>query len=235
MSGETGDDAKTTARDAILGRIRRSRGRGPVDELTAARLAGRLSEHRRGTVPDRVARDDDALVELFVEQAETLSATVTRVASSEDVPGAVADYLARENLPARVRAAPSPAVRDLPWDARPALEVSYGVTDGNDGVGLTGAFAAVAETGTLILVSGAERPTTLNFLPDTHVVVLHRDQIVGPYEAAWDRLRETGAMPRTVNFVSGPSRTADIEQTIQLGAHGPRRLHIVLVGDDDGE
>ena len=87
-----------------------------------------------------------------------------------------------------------------------------------------------AETGTLLLVSGAERPTTLNFLPDTHVVVLHRHQIVGPYEAAWDRLRAEGPMPRTVNFVSGPSRTADIEQTIVMGAHGPRRLHVIIVG-----
>lgn len=235
-----------SARDVILDRIRKSRGRGPVDQVTAARLAARLSGHKRGTVPKRVARDAAALVSLFVEQVEALSATVARVESPDDVPGAVADYLAGENLPARLRAAPSPAVRDLPWDSRPALEVSYGASDGGDEVGLTGAFAAVAETGTLMLVSGAERPTTLNFLPDTHIVVLYRDQIVGPYEAAWDRLREAGAMPRTVNFVSGPSRTADIEQTILLGAHGPRRLHIVLVGpgstggsaearDDDGE
>lgn len=239
MNGE----GKTTARDAILGRIRASHGRGPADEVTAARLASRISGHRRGTVPKRVARDEAALVALFVEQAEALSATVARVASPGDVPGVVADYLARENLPARLRAAPSPVIRELDWDSRPALEVSYGASDGNDEVGLTGAFAAVAETGTLILISGAERPTTLNFLPDTHIVVLHRDQVVGPYETVWDQLRDAGAMPRTVNFVSGPSRTADIEQTILLGAHGPRRLHIVLVdspsaseaGDDDGE
>jgi len=230
------------ARAAILGRIRASLGRGSVDEVTAARLATRLAGRRRGTVPKRVARDADALAELFVEQAETLSATVDRVASASDVPDAVAKYLARENLPARLRAAPAGSIRGLPWDKRPALEVSYGPSDGSDEVGLTGAFAAVAETGTLAFVSGAERPTTLNFLPDTHIVVLDRSQIVGPYEDVWDRLRAEGAMPRTVNFVSGPSRTADIEQTILLGAHGPRRLHIILVekglfamGDADGQ
>ena len=107
-----------------------------------------------------------------------------RVASTEEVPGAVADYLARENLPARIRAAPSPAVRNLRWGARPALEVSFGASDGSDEVGLTGVFAAVAETGTLLLVSGAERPTTLNFLPDTHVVVLRAGDVVGSYEDA---------------------------------------------------
>ena len=229
------NDARAGARDAILARIRASRGRGPVDELTAARLATRLAGHQRGTVPKRVARDADALVALFVAQAESLNATIDRVASPAEVPGVVADYLARENLPARLRAAPMPELRELPWASRPALEVGYGASDGGDEVGLTAAFAAVAETGTLMLVSGPDRPTTLNFLPDTHVVLLHRDQVVGPYEAAWDRLRAAGAMPRTVNFVSGPSRTADIEQTILLGAHGPRRLHIVLVDPGAGE
>ena len=102
---------------------------------------------------------------------------------------------------------------------------------------VTGAFAAVAETGTLMLVSGPEHPTTLNFLPDTHIVVLERNAVVGTYEEAWDRLRAaTGGapLPRTVNFVTGPSRTGDIEMQIELGAHGPRRLHILLVEGEAG-
>jgi L-lactate dehydrogenase complex protein LldG len=85
-----------------------------------------------------------------------------------------------------------------------------------------------------MLLSGPTHPTTLNFLPEVHIVVLRAADVVGPYENAWARVRtarDNGAMPRTVNFVTGPSRTADIEQTIQLGAHGPRRLHIILVGD----
>ncbi len=69
---------------------------------------------------------------------------------------------------------------------------------------------------------------------------MRRGQVVGDYEDAWRMLRENnkksgGAMPRTAAFVTGPSRTADIEQTIQLGAHGPRRLHIVLIDGDDGQ
>jgi L-lactate dehydrogenase complex protein LldG len=85
-----------------------------------------------------------------------------------------------------------------------------------------------------MLVSGAHTPTTLNFLPETHIVVVRRDQVVATYEDGWDRLRaatKTEALPRAINFVTGPSRTADIEQHIELGAHGPRRLHIVLVED----
>jgi L-lactate dehydrogenase complex protein LldG len=226
----------SAARDQILGTIRRARG-GDIDAATRAELDARLRGHKRGTIPKRVAHDHAALVDLFVENVVGLSGTVDRVASADDVPGAVADYLARENLPATVRAAPAPAIESLPWDKRPALTVSYGRSFGKDEVSVTPAFAAVAETGTLMLRSGPDHPTTLNFLPDTHVVVLRASRIVGPYEDAWAKLRAAGAMPRTVNFISGPSRTADIEQTIQLGAHGPRRLHIVLIddGDDTGE
>ena len=216
------------ARSQILGTIRRARG-GEVDAATRADLEARLSGHRRGTIPERVNKAHDALVDLFVENVRTLSGTVDRVASADDVPAAVADYLARENLPATLRAAPASAIESLPWDARPALTVTYGRSHGADEVGITAAFAAVAETGTLMLRSGPDHPTTLNFLPDTHVVVLRASQVVGPYEDAWAKLRAAGAMPRAVNFVSGPSRTADIEQTLTFGAHGPYRVHIILV------
>ena len=92
-------------------------------------------------------------------------------------------------------------------------------------------FAAIAETGTLMLPSAPERPTTLNLLAEAAIVVLAADRVVGAYEEAWDLLRaELGAMPRNVMLVTGPSRSADIEQTLELGAHGPRRLHVVLVG-----
>lgn len=222
----------SAARDQILGAIRRARG-GPLDASARADAEARLNGHARGTIPKRDDRDHAGLVDLFVEQARSLSATVDRVSAASDVPAAVADYLARENLPASVRAAPSPEIENLPWAERPALTVSYGRSDGHDEVGLTPAFAAVAETGTLMLRSGPDHPTTLNFLPDTHIVVLRADEVVGPYEDAWAKLRAAGAMPRAVNFVSGPSRTADIEQTLQLGAHGPRRLHIVLIEDGD--
>ena len=117
---------------------------------------------------------------------------------------------------------------------RPLLRIRRGRAEPEDAVSLTPCFAAVAETGTLMLVSGAETPTTLNFLPDTHIVVLRAGQVVASYEDGWDRLRAATVpaapapgLPRTVNFITGPSRTGDIEQRIELGAHGPRRLHIV--------
>jgi L-lactate dehydrogenase complex protein LldG len=114
------------------------------------------------------------------------------------------------------------------------LELRRGRAEDGDAAGITGAFAAIAETGTLMLISGAGTPTRNNFLPDTHIVVLRASEIVACYEDGWDRLRAAGPMPRTVNFITGPSRTGDIEQRLVLGAHGPRRLHIVLIDDAGG-
>jgi L-lactate dehydrogenase complex protein LldG len=219
-----------TARDDILGGIRRALRRGPVPAPAAAELAERVARHRRNLVPARAAALGRAeRIDLFVAMAEEVQTTVARVASEADIPAEVARYLAAENLPAELVMAPDPALDRIPWDARPLLQLRRGRAEPGDAVSLSPCLAAVAETGTLMLVSGAETPTTLNFLPDTHIVVVRAGQVVASYEDGWDLLRSRGAMPRTVNFITGPSRTGDIEQRIQLGAHGPRRLHIVLV------
>lgn len=217
------------ARSRILGGIRSSLGRGPLPGERAEACERRVAEHRRNLVPKRGQAGPAERTALFETMASEVAATVQRVASLDEVPDAVADYLARHNLPAELRAAPDPGLSAIPWERRPTLNVSRGRAEDRDLTSLTGAVVGIAETGTLMLASGPEHPTTLNLLPDTHIVVLRTDRIVGSYEDAWDVLRERGPLPRTVNFITGPSRTADIEQTIQLGAHGPRRLHIVLV------
>jgi len=80
-----------------------------------------------------------------------------------------------------------------------------------------------------MLLSGPRTPAAASLLPETHIAVLRMDRIVHGMEDAWDLLRaEHGMLPRAVNFISGPSRTADIEQTLVLGAHGPYRVHIIL-------
>jgi L-lactate dehydrogenase complex protein LldG len=221
-----------TARDDILGGIRRALRRGPLPAATQAELAERVTAHRRNLLPARAAAlDPAARLDLFVGMAEEVQTTVARVASEADIPAEVARYLAAENLPAQLVMAPDPGLDAVPWQTRPLLQVRRGRAEPGDAVSLTPCLAAVAETGTLMLVSGADTPTTLNFLPDTHIVVVRAGQVVASYEDGWDLIRGLGAMPRTVNFVTGPSRTGDIEQRIQLGAHGPRRLHVVLVGE----
>ena len=228
------------ARQDILLGIRRSLKRGRLDMVREAELGEQIALHRRNLVPARAAAlGDRGRGDLFVAMAEEVQATVTRVSSPGAVPEEVARYLVAENLPAELVLAPDPSLDDLPWDERPLLRIRRGRAEAGDAVSLTPCFAAIAETGTLMLISGAATPTTLNFLPDTHIVLVHADQVVAAYEDGWDRLRSAGAMPRVVNFITGPSRTGDIEQRIELGAHGPRRLHIILINDrriaGDGE
>jgi L-lactate dehydrogenase complex protein LldG len=228
------------ARQDILLGIRRSLKRGRLGMVREAELREQIALHRRNLVPARAAAlGDRGRGDLFVAMAEEVQATVTRVSSPGAVPEEVARYLVAENLPAELVLAPDPSLDDLPWDERPLLRIRRGRAEAGDAVSLTPCFAAIAETGTLMLISGAATPTTLNFLPDTHIVLVHADQVVAAYEDGWDRLRSAGAMPRAVNFITGPSRTGDIEQRIELGAHGPRRLHIILVDDrrkaGDGE
>ena len=228
------------ARQDILLGIRRSLKRGRLDMVREAELGEQIALHRRNLVPARAAAlGDRGRGDLFVAMAEEVQATVTRVSSPGAVPEEVARYLVAENLPAELVLAPDPSLDDLPWDERPLLRIRRGRAEAGDAVSLTPCFAAIAETGTLMLISGAATPTTLNFLPDTHIVLVRADQVVAAYEDGWDRLRSAGAMPRAVNFITGPSRTGDIEQRIELGAHGPRRLHIILIDDrreaGDGE
>lgn len=222
-----------TARDDILATIRRSLGRGALDPAAAAPLAARLAGHRPNLVPGRASGlDRDGLVRLFAGEAEAIKATVQRVANLDAVPDALAEYLARHNLPSEATTAPDPVLAQVPWERRPTLRTRAGVPGSADMVGVSVAAAAIAETGTLVLTSGPDNPSTLNFLPDTHVVVLPAARVVGPMEDALSVLRSRygeGRLPRTVNFITGPSRTGDIEQKIEMGAHGPRRLHILVV------
>ena len=225
----------TSGREQILGSIRQSLKRGAVDEAKSAELTARLDAHARNLIPRRAeSLDRRGRIELFVRMAEEVQTSVVRVKSAAEVPGAVADYLAEKNLPAKFVMTPDPRLDGIPWSDRPLLEIRRGRAEDGDLTGLTACLAAIAETGTLMLTSGPESPTRNNFLPDHHLVVLRADQVVATYEDGFDRMREAGtAPPRAINFVTGPSRTGDIEQKIELGAHGPRRLHIVLI-DEDG-
>lgn len=228
-----------SARDDILGSIRKSLGRDALAGDAAAQLHQRLAQPPRHVIPDRTAgRDTVGLTALFADKAREFACTVDEVDSLDAVPEAVRAYLSRENLPARLVQAPALA-DGLDWSQTPTLEVKTGTSDGSEDTSVTPVFAAVAETGTLMLTSDARTPTGLNFLPENHIAVLRRSQVVGPLEDAWVRFRaartkadgDGHTMPRTVNLITGPSRTGDIEQKIQMGAHGPRRLHVIIVAD----
>jgi len=228
------------SRDAILGAIRRGLRRGPLPADQRAMLDGRLATHPRHLVPARARGTRAERIALFLRNVEKEFGTVERVPDPAHVPAAVADYLAAQNLAPRFVLAPHPELAALPWSTRPMLEHEARRARPDDAVSVQHAWAGVAETGTLLFPSGPTRPTTLNLLPETEIAILRASDIVGAYEEALDRLRAEragaepsgGFMPRNLMLVTGPSRSADIEQTLELGAHGPRRLHVILIEDE---
>ncbi len=227
------------ARAQIFDTIRKSKLRGGV-ESNPENVAERLEKHPSGLIPERSKLDFEGQKDLFQNMAEGVQASVMRLSSDQEIPEAVSAYLTQKNLPARVKLTGEERLKALPWqDKAPNLSLLEGASSGDDLVSLTGSFAGIAETGTLLLHSGPAGPTTLNFLPETHMVVLYEKDLVGTMEEMWTRMRKQQAdkgekfLPRAVNMITGPSRTGDIELTILLGAHGPHALHILLV--EDGE
>ncbi len=217
----------------IFARVRAGLGRGSLPAEAAARLEARIAAHSPNLIPARSRLPEPERLALFERMAEEVGTTFAHVTSYDGVPAALLGYLREHALPERLRLSPDPSLDRIPWNTEPALQIARGRAEPADLVGVTPCFAAIAETGTLVLVSSAERPATLNFMPDTHVVVLAASDVVGAAEDAFAKLRAArpGAafMPRTVNFVTGPSRTADIELTIVRGAHGPRHVHVIVV------
>lgn len=216
-----------TARAAILARVRVALGRDPLSPDPAA--AERINGHPTGPIPARSQLTGESLAGLFVSMAEGVSATVERLAKPAEILPAVARTVAAD-VPAPLAVAPHEFLKQLNWNEFSNLRPRFGGGRGQDSVALTFSAAGIAETGTLVFISSPECPSDLCFLPETQIAVLRKIDIIGSYEEFWARLRQTGLVPATINLVTGPSRTGDIEQTIQLGAHGPRRLHILIVG-----
>jgi L-lactate dehydrogenase complex protein LldG len=156
-----------------------------------------------------------------------MMSSVAEVNSVADVPQAVAKYLTENKLP--LSGACWPEFANLDW-AGAGLKVEARPANGDDKVGITGTYCALAENGTLMLLSGQDNHATTSLLPDNHIAIVPASRIVRAMEDGWDLLRkEHGNLPRQVNFVSGPSRTADIEMTMVLGVHGPFRVHVIIV------
>ncbi|MBK7136584.1 MAG: lactate utilization protein C [Rhodocyclales bacterium] len=212
------------SREDILGRIRRRLGR-TAENAAAGRadIDAVLARHAQGPRP---AVEGD-LVARLRSRSEALASTVEIVERIEDAPAAVARYLSAHGLP--LVAVAWPELAGLDWTGA-GLRVEARAARGDDLVGITGVFCAVAETGTLAVLSGADTPASASLLPETHVAIVPAARIVPGMEEAFNLIRaECGGLPRAVNFISGPSRTGDIEQTLVLGAHGPYRVHIVIV------
>ena len=216
-----------STREDILGRVRAKLNRNP-DNAAAGRAAieATLVARQQGPRP-AVDPQKSALARRLIEKSLAYSSTVDEVKTAAEAPAAVARYLAGLDLP--LKAVVWPELARLDWAAAGIEAAARGARDA-DLVGITGCFCAIAETGTLMLCGSPEAPATVSLLPETHIALVPASRIVAGMEEGFALARaELGQLPRAVNFISGPSRTGDIEQTIVLGAHGPYRVHLILL------
>ena len=217
-------------RSEILGRIRDASEAGSPSPARKKAVQQRLKNRASGVLPYHKLKKQN-LIAMFEKKAIDADATVVRC-STKKLSAKISEFLRQHNLPAVCRTGRNPQLKKLMGSKNSSLKILNGPSDGSDIVGLSTAIGGIAETGTLILTSGPENPTTLNFLPENHLVVIHENDIAMHQEDIWQKIRKRfrrSNMPRTINMITGPSRSADIEQTLILGAHGPLRLHILIV------
>lgn len=200
-----------SAREDILARL--SRATAAPDRPSAV-----SAEPVAGAWATRLAR--------FAASLQSASATHAVVATPAAVPGAVAAYLAGQFLPLRIQVGESPAAAELRGSGELACHDDGLAGDG--GVLVTGCLAALAEEGVVVLASGPRQAAGDAFLAATHIVIVESGQLLDGLEALWPLLRRS-RLPRSVHLIRGPSRTADLGVPSRLGAHGPLRVHVILI------
>ncbi len=214
----------------IFNRIRNGLHVPSDDSARREAVKARLSSRKANLIPQRAQLPESERLRLFIDMADEAAAELIELQTPAELATAIESW-AQENGVSQLVTASDEQIKQLDWSGNGTLVCEERVAQVGDEASLTSAFCGIAETGSLMLYSGEDSPTTLNFLPDTHLVILRASTIIGPYEDAWKMLRQAtgGEMPRTVNLITGPSRSADIEQKLQMGAHGPRRLVIFLL------
>lgn len=224
-----------TAREAILNRVRSACGRDTGSPLGSSSVsrdelvnAFPADVQLRLTSPSSLTKPavPSPLTDALIAQMESVQMSVVRLQTHKEVSAAVDWYVQEHDIEGDITV--SPSLQHLDWHRK----VRFGAASGAESVSVTSAMAAVAETGSIALPSGANTPATLNFLPENHIVVLYESQIVEHLEDVWTQIRSADEIPRSINLVTGPSRTGDIEITIELGAHGPRRMHVLLIAGE---
>jgi L-lactate dehydrogenase complex protein LldG len=178
------------------------------------------------TPPEYDVRASSDLVDRFAEQARRADAEIQFVNGDRDIPLAIAELLRARNLPAIVHV-PQDALA-LPWDTVPNLSLEHS-PPGPDATAVAIVPYAIAETGTLAYCSSVDSPASWHFRAGFEIAVLRAENILPAMEDVLAGAKRAGGLPSTVNFVTGPSRTGDIEQTLELGAHGPKAMAILIV------
>lgn len=214
----------SNARTAIFNRIHHALGRDSLTDHARQTLLDRCTQPLIGIQP-KLAHD---LVQQFAQQLEKVAGVFAQTDNEEAALAVIQDWLTQKGW--GLSAVIDRRLQALPWPTE--FSVVARCAEDADQVSISRAFAGIAETGSVVLLSSPDAPTPSNFLPEVHIVLLYHADLLPHIEDVWQKLRtEVGTPPRTVNLITGPSRTADIEQTLQLGAHGPRQLMVVFISE----
>ena len=171
------------ARELVLGSIRQALDVTGREAPRRKIVTDRLAAHPTGVIPSRGQLEPKVRVALLAEMIAAAAGSVAPISDPAGVPGAVADFLRRHNLPPSVRRGHDARLAALLWQLEGALEVTTGASDGQQlRIRCRMRSGQCAETGTLVLTSGTDNPTSLNFLPDNHIVLVHVNDVVGDFE-----------------------------------------------------
>ena len=175
--------------------------------------------------PYRAPKTEGDLTEAFAKKLSAQQSDVRFLDGMADVPDAIADILRGRNMAARIHIAPECELAAL---ALPNVEVRR-EAPGQFDAAVTFASFAIAETGTLAYASSKDNPASWHFRPVLEIAIVRAGTVVAELEDVLSALKAKGGLPTTLNLVSGPSRTGDIEQTMELGAHGPKALAVLVL------
>jgi len=213
-----------SSREVILNKVKASL--GAVNHGPARERLTNPEDHPLITTP----KADDSLPNIFMENVNKGYASVNRIEGMEGVANAISDYLTLKELGPEVRVPNPKGLEGLNY--KNTLE---GQVQSGDHAALTCCYLGVAETGTLIAHSSKDMAISSFYLADHHIVVVKACQIVAGLEDIWPHFRGLAkktnlGLPRSINWITGPSMSADIEKKLTLGIHGPISLHIILIG-----
>ena len=176
----------------------------------------------------------DSLSQLLKRKLEAVQSSVDVVSSGDQAGQSIVDFLSAHGCAMDVGILPGMDVELLSLDQRVQFYLCEDFAKCHTVI--TRAPFGIAETGTVVLPSSIQTPTLANFLPDNCIVLLNESDIVPYLEDALLAVQKSDAgMPRALNLISGPSKTADIEQTLVYGAHGPIQLHVIIYADSTVE
>lgn len=221
------DSRSTDARTAILGRLRAAGGSGPLPDLDTAVL-----ERRQWPAAERVERLRKGMEAVHTEFLEATPATWPEVVRAFCDREGLKNLLFGPTCEAGAELAKGWApggTQLMPYD-RPIEAFKDELFTGVD-AGFTSTVGGVAETGGLLLMPGSAEPRLMSLVPPIHIALLRASTIQDTFWSAVKALGWGRSLPPNALLISGPSKTADIEQTLAYGVHGPKRLIVVLVQD----